>query len=295
MTQRNNALMESMTCLVTFLLLMLGSLGYVFAEPITIDFDDFAPGTQITDAYAQYGVKFQALGLYPEFNNDYNAYVYKDSNADTPFNVIGGRIIGNHYHWLNYGLCYMVAEFDHPVNMFGIYGAGDNFQVFYYNQNGVKRGPISSRGNNFLEISHENGWLKSDDIITKVEFGSWTGNYSTYFDDLTFNMLYEEDPVLTIYELQPLSSYPGGQISVFGNGFGDTEGDSTLHVANMTFDSGDPRIKLWTNTEIQIKNLNRKCEWFNGGDFRYVNIWLTVNGIDSNIKKFKVLKPDSCQ
>jgi hypothetical protein len=273
---------------------MLSSPGYVFAEPITITFDDFAHGTNITDAYIQYGVKFHAFGLYPEFGNDYNAYVYKDSNANSPYNVIGGKIIGDYYHWLNYKMCYIVAEFDHPVDMFGIYGAGDNFQVVYFNQYGAKRGPISSQGNNFLEISHESGWLQSSDVITRVDFGSWAGNYSTYFDDLTFNMLYTEKPVPIIYELQPMSSYPAGVISLFGNNFGDTQGASTLHIANMTFDSGNPRIKLWGNSEIQIKSPNRTCEWFTGKNFRYESVWLTVDGIDSNIKQIKVLKPNSC-
>jgi len=111
----------------------------------------------------------------------------------------------------------------------------------------------------------------------------------------TFVVTYASDkPVPIIYELQPISSYPAGIISVFGNNFGDTQGASTLHIANMTFDSGNPRIKFWSDTEIQIKSPNRTCEWFMGKNFRYVSVWLTVNGIDSNIKQLKVLKPNSC-
>jgi hypothetical protein len=65
MNEKSSSLIKSITCLVTFLLLMLSSPKYVFAEPMTINFDDFAHGTKITDAYTQYGVKFHAFGLYP--------------------------------------------------------------------------------------------------------------------------------------------------------------------------------------------------------------------------------------
>ena len=297
MKGRKNASRKSIICFVSLLLLIVSSSICVYAEPITINFDDFPHGTNITDAYGHYGVRFYSFGLFPEFNKDYNAYVYNDPNANSPSNVIGGTIISDYYHWLNYKMCYVVAEFAHPVDMFGVYGAGDNFQIFYYNQYGVKKGPISLSGDSFLEISHENGWLESSDVITQVELGSWTGSYFTYFDDFTFNMLYTEEPlhVPAIFELRPISSYPAGVISIFGYNFGDAQGDSIIHIANTSFDSSTPRIMLWGDIEIKIKIPNRTCEWFMGKNFRYVGVWLSVNGINSNIIYLRVLKPGTCR
>jgi len=139
------------------------------------------------------GVTLNCFGMYPESYPNYNAYAYNDTQAHSGNNVMGGRIIGDIYHWLNFSLCYGSAEFEDPVDMFRIYGAGDSFELVYYNQDGVRRGlgdsvvgHIVSSGDSFLEISAESGYLISGDVIKRVEFGSITGDHYTYFDDLTF-------------------------------------------------------------------------------------------------------------
>jgi hypothetical protein len=87
---------------------------------------------------------------------------------------------------------------------------------------------------------------------------------------------------------------PGGIIRIIGQNFGETQGNSEVHIGPKFYGPGHSKIKLWTDTKIKVKLPNYKCEWFNGQDFRYRKIWVTVDGIDSNKKKIKVLKPDTC-
>ncbi len=160
------------------------------AQLITINFDELPDGTPInhgtciTDAYPQYGVKFYCFGLYPDFQNDNCAYAYEDSHALSGSNVVGGRIIGDYYHFLNFWFCYGVAEFTIPTDYVSLYGVGDPFQVFAYDEHNELIGRFDSwliNHTRFLEIHATNAPIK------KIEFGSWTGDYQTYFDDLTFN------------------------------------------------------------------------------------------------------------
>ena len=186
---RNMATRQSI-CFLFLWILVLWKSGYVGAELRTIDFDHLPDGTpighatSITDAYTEWGVTLNCYGLYPDspLVDDNNAYAYADSGAFSGNNVMGGRILGDRYHWLNFNLCYGAAEFTKPVDYISIYGAGSPFQVFYYDQHGDKRGPFGSPGQSFLDISPETGL-----VIKRIEFGSYTGDYYTYFDDLTFN------------------------------------------------------------------------------------------------------------
>jgi hypothetical protein len=88
---------------------------------------------------------------------------------------------------------------------------------------------------------------------------------------------------------------PGLIVRVIGQNFGDTQGDSVVHIGPRIFDSSSPRIKLWSDTKIRIRLPNYQCEWFQGQDFRYRKVWVTVDGVDSNKKRIKVLKPSTCQ
>ena len=183
--------MRQSSCFLLLWILVFWNSGYVGAELKTIDFDYLPDGTPvghattITDAYAAWGVTFDCHGVYPDspLVDDNNAYAYADSRAFSWNNVVGGRIIGDHYHWLNFDICYCTAEFANPVDYISIYGAGSPFQVFYYDQHGNKRGPFGSPGDSLLDISPSTGLL-----IKKIEFGSYTGDYYTYFDDLAFSV-----------------------------------------------------------------------------------------------------------
>ncbi len=87
---------------------------------------------------------------------------------------------------------------------------------------------------------------------------------------------------------------PGKIIRIIGSGFGATQGDSVVRIGPKVFGPGHTRIKLWTDTKIKIRLPKWKCTWFKGNDFRRRNIWVTVGGVDSNKKRRKIFKPDTC-
>jgi hypothetical protein len=87
---------------------------------------------------------------------------------------------------------------------------------------------------------------------------------------------------------------PGLIVRIIGQNFGETQGDSIVHIGPKTFDSSSPGIKLWSDTKIRIRLPNYQCGWFNGQGYKYIRVWVTVDGVDSNKKRIKVLKPDTC-
>ena len=103
-----------------------------------------------------------------------------------------------------------------------------------------------------------------------------------------------------INKLRPRSCLPNERIRIIGAGFGDTQGDSLVHIGNKnTYDADSSRIKLWTDTKIKVKipYAYKKCSWFKGGDgeYRKQKVWVTVDGVESNKKTLKVLKPADCE
>jgi hypothetical protein len=90
------------------------------------------------------------------------------------------------------------------------------------------------------------------------------------------------------------ASEPGGIIGILGYGFGDTQGDSIVHIGWRTFDSSSRKIKLWSDTWIRIRLPNYSCKWFRGKDYKREYIWVTVGGIDSNHRFLRVVKPSTC-
>ena len=101
-------------------------------------------------------------------------------------------------------------------------------------------------------------------------------------------------PPLLINKLRPCCSEPGTRIRIIGENFGDTQDDSMVHIGQTTFDSGNPKIMLWTDTKIVIRIPKYKCRWFKGKNFRRQKVWVTVDAIDSNARLLRVLKPDVC-
>jgi cysteine-rich repeat protein len=101
-------------------------------------------------------------------------------------------------------------------------------------------------------------------------------------------------PKPIIDRLRPRSCEPGTVIRIIGTSFGNTQGDSVVHIGPRIFDSSSPRIRLWSDNRIRIRIPNYRCEWFRGQDYRRVKVWVTVNGIDSNWRRLRVLKPGTC-
>jgi hypothetical protein len=58
------------------------------------------------------------------------------------------------------------------------------------------------------------------------------------------------------------------------------------------------KLEFWSDAiiEITIPFGLKECEWFIDGDgtYREQNVWVTVDGVDSNEKALKVMKPETC-
>jgi probable HAF family extracellular repeat protein len=93
--------------------------------------------------------------------------------------------------------------------------------------------------------------------------------------------------------------YPGERIRIIGTGFGDTQGDSVVHLNNLAYGPGHNRIRSWSDTMIRLKvpYNNKPCEWYTHGEgeYRRRSVWVTVDGVDSNKKVFKIMQPVTCQ
>jgi uncharacterized delta-60 repeat protein len=101
--------------------------------------------------------------------------------------------------------------------------------------------------------------------------------------------------VPVINALNPVAVEPKLKIRIRGFNFGDTQGDSVVHIGPRTFDASKPRIKDWTNTRIVIRIPNQTCDQFPvGEDSRTRQVWVTVDGVDSNWETLTVLKPATC-
>ena len=225
MKKKNTKTLKILIFFIPFIL-MFSCIVPVLAFERTIGFDWY-PGhallremipsnTSISDAYEEYGLTLSCAGWYPDgfitlsdvrfADADYNAYAYQDSHAISDLTYLNTRnVVGcrapwynppfYYPHWCEFAKNRVVVEFHNPVNMVRIYGAGDPFQMVYYNQDGVMRGshdPVAglytAPGDSYLEISPDHNLIHGD-LITKIEFGSYLGDTQTYFDDLTFDMI----------------------------------------------------------------------------------------------------------
>jgi len=129
-----------------------------------------------------------------------------------------------------------------------------------------------------------NGYYDGDDLVDYVE--------ST--DVHTFKLTIEP----CISTVRPSHSVdPGEIIEIAGYNLGDGT-DGTLWLNSREYTTSEFRIKDWTKNLIKfrIPFETKPCDWFQGGDGTYRNrkVWVTVDGVDSNVKRIKVLKPGSC-
>jgi len=100
---------------------------------------------------------------------------------------------------------------------------------------------------------------------------------------------YVPDNCPTIKKLKPRSCEPRKVMRIIGFNFGDSQGDSVVHIGKKT-----PTVISWSDTKIKVRIPKYKCKWFKGKGYRKQRVWVTVDNIDSNKKRLKVLKPDTC-
>jgi len=97
-------------------------------------------------------------------------------------------------------------------------------------------------------------------------------------------------------KIKPRPCERGEIVRIVGYNFGDTQGDSSVHIGpTKVYGPGHPKIKLWTDTKIKIKVPNYDCSKWVGKDVYLRKVWVTVNGVDSNKKRIRIMKPATCQ
>jgi hypothetical protein len=126
--------------------------------------------------------------------------------------------------------------------------------------------------------------------VTVVAYDDSTNHNQTL---ATITIYYDQPGVPVINKILGIKK-PGLIIGIIGTNFGSSQGNSIVHIGPGTFNSSSPRIKLWSDTKVRIRLPNYQCAWFKGQGYRYINVWVTVNGVNSNKRRIKVLKPDTC-
>ena len=123
------------------------------------------------------------------------------------------------------------------------------------------------------------------------------GNESDYSNEICLNCE-EQYQFPTISDIWPLEAEPRTRIILFGFGFCDTQKDSVVNIGRKQFDQDHAKLEFWSDAiiEITIPFGLKECEWFIDGDgtYREKNVWVTVDGVDSNEKALKVMKPETC-
>ncbi len=220
--KRRNLLRKHLITFLSVWLIILISAIDIYANLVTIDFDDVADCTDVTKAYEDNGVIFRCRGLWPDHDLVRNnaAVAWHDRHALSGDNVIGGAFLpgpSGYAHWLSFRMGYAVARFDEPVDYVSLYGVGGPFKVIAYNEEEKEIGVFLShvvyslashptgRNINFLEISAREFGTPGM-LIKGIKFGSIYAAYIddvTYFDDFSFNV--NEPPVANAGADQTLS------------------------------------------------------------------------------------------
>jgi hypothetical protein len=150
-------------------------------------------------------------------------------------------------------------------------------------------------------------FVDTDTLTAVVPFGQRLGTWNLHVTnpDGGYSMLPNGFTVTqpggapVIEKIGNRKCYPGERIRIIGSGFGEIQGDSVVHLNNLTYGPGHNRIRSWSDTMIRLKvpYNSKPCAWYTHGDgqYRRRSVWVTVDGVDSNKKAFKILKPATCQ
>jgi hypothetical protein len=261
MQRKRGVVKIGIICLAVFMSLILATMADIHAEMVTIDFDHLPDGTPInsgtciTNSYQALGVKLSCAGKYPDFHKDYCAYAYSNPNAISGSNIMGGNIMGIRYQFLNFSLCYGIAEFATPTDYVSINGVGDPFMVFAYDEENRLISRFSST-TPLLEID------AIDKPIKKITFGSWTGPYYTFFDQLTFNKAESGVTINMVWTSDPADTNNAPKVEF-------KPGDKIRYHVTFTVQGGEPSYYLkaagkakntsgeyWLTSFTKAKNLS---------------------------------------
>jgi len=98
-----------------------------------------------------------------------------------------------------------------------------------------------------------------------------------------------DEPV--IYYLDPSTTPPtrpgdGKKVLVMGLSFGDSQATSILHIGDKSWAEGHPKIKVWKDHKIKFK-----VPVYEAPFPKWKEVWVTVDGQDSNSMWLKVTAP----
>jgi hypothetical protein len=77
-------------------------------------------------------------------------------------------------------------------------------------------------------------------------------------------------------------------VSIMGMRFGNTQGNSKIHLAKKIFGLGSSRIIMWSDTRIDFKI---PAYTWPSGTTKTINLWVKVNGMISNKVPLTIIKP----
>jgi len=94
---------------------------------------------------------------------------------------------------------------------------------------------------------------------------------------------------ISISSINPNPCQTRQVISIIGQGFGDTQGTSEIHLATKVFSAGSTNIKMWSETRIDFE-VPAYSAW-SPGTTKTLNLWVRVNGLNSNKFPLTINKP----
>jgi len=100
-----------------------------------------------------------------------------------------------------------------------------------------------------------------------------------------------DEPVIHCLVPNPIpASQPGSPqiVRVKGVNFGVTQGSSTFHFHQKIWGEGHPKIWLWSDSKIKFKV---PATYPNPYFSKFKDVWVTVNGKDSNKVQLKITAP----
>jgi hypothetical protein len=127
--------------------------------------------------------------------------------------------------------------------------------------------------------------------------GGYSGNDDTVHQVVKSKseIVYEinTDPIIT--KLNPNTLEPKDILVIRGRNFSNNpSGADVVRIGGRSFNHTHRRVKLWTNTKIRIRVPNYTCEAFGQNSSITKKVRVTVSGVDSNVKRLKVMRPHAC-